>query len=530
MKTIKIITLSSVILAASLIGCKGYEANTLSITKTQTTEEQLYRPNFHFTPNANWMNDPNGLCYADGYYHLYFQYYPDGNIWGPMHWGHAKSKDMIKWEEQPIAIYPGSEGWIFSGSAVVDIKNTSGFGNGKNPPMVAIYTIHSQEKEKAGQVDIESQGIAYSNDNGQTWTKYANNPVIKNPGIRDFRDPKLTWDAIHNQWILVLAAQDRSKFYRSSDLKNWEELSEFGQNIGAHGGVWECPDFFSMKVENSNETKWVLIQSLNPGGPNGGSGTQYFIGDFDGRSFTADPKFLTEVKNKNGVWIDYGKDNYAGVTWNNIPQKDGRRLMIGWMSNWNYATVVPTQKWRSSMTLPRELKLIKKNGDYKIVSTPIKEIKRYVSKTSTQKNIVVEAKKVLAESPKTNLTLADITIRINNLKAETYSFSLSNQAGESITFGLNNKEDYLFLDRSKSGNLTFSDKFAAAVTKAIFDAKQTNAELRLLIDKTSIEIFYNDGEKVITEIFFPSTPYTILSAEATTTTTIDLTINQLQIK
>lgn len=256
----------------------------------------MFRPSFHFTPEEHWMNDPNGMFYLDGTYHLYYQYYPEGNVWGPMHWGHATTKDLINWEHQDIALKPDEKGYIFSGSAVVDLENTSGFGNDSIPPVIAMFTYHDPEGEKAGDIDYQSQAIAYSNDSGYTWTKYQDNPVIPNPGLKDFRDPKMLRDTINDQWLMVLSANDRSFFYASENLKDWKKISEFGLNTGAHNGVWECPDFFPMKVEGSDEIKWVLIQSLNPGGYNGGSGTQYFVGDFDGKQFT--PEKYAEFRGK----------------------------------------------------------------------------------------------------------------------------------------------------------------------------------------------------------------------------------------
>jgi len=239
---------------------------------------------------------------------------------------------------------------------------------------------------------------------GYTWTKYdMGNPVIKNPGIRDFRDPKVTWDSVHNQWIMILAAQDRSQLYVSKNLKDWSYLSDFGNNIGAHGGVWECPDFFFMKVEGTGEIKWVLIQSLNPGGANGGSGTQYFVGDFDGKTFTLDKAFAEKVSKEKAVWLDHGKDNYAGVTWGNAPVKDGHRMMIGWMSNWEYAEVVPTNGWRSSTTIPRELKLIKKGNNYALLTSPAEALKGYIETTDSQKKVAVKGTTIL--SAKDKLTL-----------------------------------------------------------------------------------------------------------------------------
>ncbi|CAC9976098.1 glycoside hydrolase family 32 protein [Flavobacterium sp. WLB] len=498
----------------SIVGLKpsSATAQTAAVTVSNTAEEQMYRPHFHFTPKKGWMNDPNGMFFANGYYHLFYQHYPDGNTWGPMHWGHAISKDLIKWEEQPIALYPDKDKYIFSGSAVVDTQNISGLGTGKAAPIVAIYTLHDMTKEKAGKIDVEQQDIAFSNDNGFTWQKFEEgNPVVKNPGIRDFRDPKVSWDETHKQWIMALAAQDRIHFYKSSNLKDWEFASEFGKNIGAHGGVWECPDFFEIKVEGTKETKWVLIVNLNPGGPNGGSGVQYFVGDFDGKTFTMDTTFAERVNNEKAVWADYGKDNYAGVTWNNVPTLDGRRLFIGWMSNWEYAQQVPTTTWRSSTTIPRELKLVKKENHYNLVSTPVKEINNYVSKTIKTKSKTGKGTLNLIESGKVDLTQTVVSLDLKNLKQEDYTFTLSNANGESLSFGLNNKENYLFIDRSKAGITDFSDKFALPVSKAFLEGSQKSAAFKIILDKTSIEIFYNNGEKVMTEIFFLNKPFSALT-------------------
>ncbi|MBF4485010.1 glycoside hydrolase family 32 protein [Flavobacterium sp. CSZ] len=491
----------------------------------------MYRPNFHFTPKNGWMNDPNGMFYADGVYHLYYQHYPEKSVWGPMHWGHAVSKDLIKWEEQPIALYPDKDKYIFSGSAVVDTHNTSGLGTGKKAPIVAIYTLHDMTKEKEGKIDVEQQDIAYSNDNGFTWQKFEQgNPVIKNPGIRDFRDPKVNWDQTHKQWIMSLAAQDRTQFYSSKDLKNWKYLSEFGKNIGAHGGVWECPDFFEIKVKGTSETKWVLIQNLNPGGANGGSGTQYFIGDFDGTTFTLESNFAKKIETEKAVWLDYGKDNYAGVTWNNVPAADGRRLFIGWMSNWDYAQQVPTQSWRSATTIARELQIIKKGNDYILINNPVKEINKYIGKTIKAKSLKGKGKLAVVEAGKIDLTKAMLQFNIKNLKQDTYTFTLSNPNGEAVSFGINNTEHYLFLDRSKSGKIDFSEKFASTITKAVLDASQKEGVFKIILDKTSIEIFYNNGEKVITEIFFPNQPYTTLSVSSNSGVELsNLEINQLNI-
>ncbi|WP_257791462.1 glycoside hydrolase family 32 protein [Mariniflexile rhizosphaerae] len=500
-----------------IVSCKNIPDSKAQNLNISQSEEALYRPNFHFTPKEHWMNDPNGMFFLNNTYHLFFQYYPDGNKWGPMHWGHATSKDLIIWEEQPIALYPDELGYIFSGSAVVDTENTSGFGNGTIPPIVAIFTHHDPVKEKEAKVEFENQSIAYSLDNGNTWIKYDNNPVLKNPGIKDFRDPKVLWDEKHQQWVMALAANDRIKLYSSIDLKEWHFLSNFGNGLGAHGGVWECPDFFPMQVENSTEMKWVLLQSLNPGGPNGGSGTQYFIGDFDGKTFSLDPSFNNDLESKKALWIDFGKDNYAGVTWSNIPSTDGRKLFLGWMSNWQYAQQVPTETWRSAMTTPREITLVKNEGRYRLKFLPVRELQNYVSKTIRKNKISITDKTVVAKSPLVDFTKADIQFTVSDLKQDVYTFCLSNSKGESITFGLNKIDHYFFIDRSKSGNIFFSEDFAKNISKAPFNKDINDLDVRIILDKTSIELFYNNGTMVMTEIFFTTQPFDSFSIKANTT-------------
>jgi fructan beta-fructosidase len=320
------------------------------------TNENLYRPRFHFTPQQGWMNDPNGMIFLNGQYHLFFQHYPDGTVWGPMHWGHATSSDLVQWKEQPIALYPDSIGMIFSGSAVLDKNNTSGLGRFGVAPLVAIFTQHNMPSEKAGRIDFQNQSIAYSLDEGKTWMKYAGNPVLKTPNLKDFRDPKVIWHVPTQKWVMSLAVADHVELYSSPNLINWRKESEIGKNLFAHGGVWECPDLLSFNV--NGKTAWVLLVSMNPGGPNGGSATQYIVGDFDGHEFKP---YSTDIK-----WMDYGPDNYAGVTFSNVGD---RNILIGWMSNWNYANVVPTEKWRSAMTVPRELSLIKQEVYSKVNSS-----------------------------------------------------------------------------------------------------------------------------------------------------------------
>ena len=261
-----------------LFACNGEqsikESDKSGQLSTIQKNKEPHRPTFHFTPPEKWMNDPNGMVYYAGEYHLFYQYYPDSTVWGPMHWGHAISKDLVTWEHLPIALYPDELGYMFSGSAVIDWKNTSGFGKDGQPPMIAIFTHHEPKGAASGtSKTFQYQSIAYSNDKGRTWTKYAGNPVVPNPGIKDFRDPKVIWDDATDQWVMVFAAWDHVKFYGSPNLKDWTHLSDFGKEWGTHAGVWECPDLFPLIVKGKGEKKWVLLQSLNPGGPNGGSGT-----------------------------------------------------------------------------------------------------------------------------------------------------------------------------------------------------------------------------------------------------------------
>ncbi|MDB5263027.1 MAG: glycosyl hydrolase family 32, partial [Adhaeribacter sp.] len=398
---------------------------TETINPTTATFDELHRPQFHFTPPAGWMNDPNGMVYHNGEYHLFYQHNPDSTVWGPMHWGHAVSKDMIKWEHLPIALYPDSLGTIFSGSAVVDKNNTSGLGTKDNPAMIAIYTYHNADGEKAGRKDYQTQGIAYSLDNGRTWTKYKANPVLKNPGIKDFRDPKVSWYEKGQKWIMTLAVMDHISFYSSKNLLDWTKESDFGSDIGGHGGVWECPDLIKMPVTGTNEEKWVLIVNINPGAPNGGSGTQYFVGQFNGKNFVLDNNFKAQltgqsnkpgsVKKGEGIWLDYGMDNYAGITWSNVPESDGRLLFIGWMSNWKYANVVPTGKWRSATTIPRTLTLENTPSGLRLASTPVKELQ----------NIYGDTHQIPAQRVMGTLEISEKL----NLNTSTYEANLNLETG-----------------------------------------------------------------------------------------------------
>lgn len=512
MKINKIITtvLYGYFLILGLVSCREDVRKTDEKDEIAVQKNEDFRPNFHFTPEKNWMNDPNGMFYLDGTYHLYFQYYPEDNVWGPMHWGHATSSDMVTWEEQEIALYPDEKGYIFSGSAVVDHKNTSGFGTARDTAVVAIFTYHDPKGEEENREDYQSQALAYSLDKGYTWTKYDGNPVIPNPGIKDFRDPKVIWDEKRDQWLMALATVDRTLFYSSRDLKSWKKISEFGEQTGAHDGVWECPDLFPMQVEGTNETKWVLIQSLNPGGYNGGSGTQYFVGDFDGKEFTP-AENMKDLEEKHPFWIDFGRDNYAGVTWSNIPDEDGRTLFIGWMSNWLYGQEVPTTTWRSAMTIARELKLQKEGDRYLITSAPVDELKKYRGKSLKKNNIEIGRNSAVITSKDMDLAKAEIRFTINDLSEMTYNFRLSNDFGDEFIVSYDHAQKQFSVNRSHAGQTGFSEKFGASVSTAPRIAESSSLNAILILDKTSIEIFFDDGKTVMTEIFFPNYPWTEFS-------------------
>ncbi len=464
-----------------------------------TAPTPQYRPGYHFSPAAHWMNDPNGMVYYEGTYHLFYQYYPDASVWGPMHWGHATSSDLVSWKELPIALYPDSLGYIFSGSAVVDAKNTSGFGKDGKTPLVAIFTHHDPKGEKAGTHTFQTQSLAYSLDAGKTWTKYAGNPVLKNPGIHDFRDPKVSWNEVANKWIMTLATKDRITFYSSPNLKDWTKESEFGEKLGAHGGVWECPDLFPLTL--NGKTHWVLIVNINPGGPNGGSGTQYFVGSFDGHKFTP--------LNDKTKWADYGPDNYAGVTWDNTGT---RKIFLGWMSNWEYANQVPTLPWRNATTIPRELGLRQVGSEIYLTSQPVKELAKLARPVAELRNLKASATAVNLTN-RLQFSGDKFSLKLSTAQLRDFALVLSNTAGEELRIGYDAKARQYFIDRSKAGPSGFNPKFAGRHATPRL-ATLPAAELTLYVDATSVELFADGGLSTATELFFPSKPFTAIRLEA----------------
>ena len=428
-----------------------------------TTNSEQYRPLYHHTPAYGWMNDPNGMFFKDGVWHLYFQHNPYGSQWENMTWGHSTSTDLIHWTFQGDPIQPDAWGAIFSGSSVVDKNNTAGFGENA---IVALYTSAGEN---------QTQSMAYSTDNGKTFTKYDGNPIITS-NVPDFRDPHMFWNEDIKKWNMILAAGQQMNIYSSDNLKDWKFESSFGAEYGSHGGVWECPDLMKMKVRGTDKEKWMLVCNINPGGPSGGSATQYFVGDFDGHKFTCESK--PEVTK----WMDYGKDHYATVTFDNAP--NGRHVALAWMSNWQYANQVPTMQYRSANSIPRDLGLFEYKGNTYCSVTPSEEI-------------------TAARSKKPSKSLSEACEMVVNLKGDA-TITLSNSKGEKVVMTYKAKDETFSMDRTLSGKTDFSSDFAAITIAPVYGKMN---KLRIFIDKSSIEVFDNDGKMAMTNLVFPTKPY-----------------------
>ena len=428
-----------------------------------TKNREQYRPLYHHTPAYGWMNDPNGMFFKDGVWHLYFQHNPYGSQLDNMPWGHSTSTYLIHWTFQGDPVQPDAWGSIFSGSSVVDKNNTAGFGENA---IVALYTSAGEN---------QTQSMAYSTDNGKTFTKYDGNPIITS-NVPDFRDPHMFWNEDIKKWNMILAAGQQMNIYSSDNLKDWKFESSFGAEYGSHGGVWECPDLMKMKVRGTDKEKWMLVCNINPGGPSGGSATQYFVGDFDGHKFTCESK--PEVTK----WMDYGKDHYATVTFDNAP--NGRHVALAWMSNWQYANQVPTLQYRSANSIPRDLGLFEYKGNTYCSVTPSEEI-------------------TAARSKKPSKSLSEACEMVVNLKGDA-TITLSNSKGEKVVMTYKAKDETFSMDRTLSGKTDFSSDFAAITTAPVYGKMN---KLRIFIDKSSIEVFDNDGKMAMTNLVFPTKPY-----------------------
>jgi len=439
------------------------------------------RPRYHFTPPQNFMNDPNGLVFYDGEYHLFYQHNPYGEVWGHMSWGHAVSRDLLRWEHLPVALEEEDGVMMFSGSAVVDWQNTSGFGDPGNPPLVAVYTGHSESEQ--------NQNIACSTDHGRTWRKYEDNPVIA-IGARDFRDPKVFWHEPTRRWIMVTVLSDLHKvrFDASTDLRHWSHLSDFGP-AGATDGQWECPDLFALPVEGEpGLTKWVLkVDALR------GIGAQYFVGDFDGTQFTNDAS-ADEIKH-----VDFGEDFYAAQSWSDEPH--GRRVWLAWMNNWHYANETPTSPWRGLFSIPRELRLRRFAEGLRLIQQPVDELNQLGSSIYHNKNVDIASVNARLAALEMDMAL-EIKIEFRRDSARESGLKIRTGDGEETIVGYEAELQELFIDRRLSGASSFSEHFGG-VQRAPLVPEGGKIELHIFLDSCSIEVFADGGSTVMSDLIFP---------------------------
>lgn len=461
-----------------------------------TSNREAFRPLYHHTPAYGWMNDPNGMFYLDGTWHLFFQHNPYGSTWGNMTWGHSTSRDLIHWQYEGTPIRPDAYGTIFSGSCVVDEENTAGFGHGA---VIAFYT--SAKATPWG--DSQSQSMAYSTDGGRTFTKYAANPVVTSDQP-DFRDPKVFWYAPGKHWVMILAAGQKMEIYSSKNLKEWKKESSFGERQGAHGGVWECPDLFEVPVEGTGETRWVLICNINPGGPFGGNAAQYFVGSFNGKRFVNESPTQTK-------WMDWGKDHYATVTFSHAP--GGRVVALGWMSNWQYQAVLPTLQYRGANTIARDLTLYRRGGELFLRCAPSPEMASARRDSREWPAFRVSDTYEIPSLLDNNTGAYEIELTLRNAGAEQIRLTLSNDKGENVKMHYDIARRQFVMERSESGVVNFSPDFPA-MTIAPTGAVDGTIRLRLFVDRSSIEAFGENGEFVMTNRVFPSLPYNTLTFES----------------
>jgi fructan beta-fructosidase len=480
-----------------------------------TSNTDYYRPEYHHTPLYGWMNDANGLVYKDGEYHLYFQYNPYGSKWGNMHWGHSVSKDLVHWQHLDPAIARDTLGHIFSGSTVIDKNNSADYGK---DAMIAFYTSASDEH---GQI----QCMAYSNDNGRTYTKYENNPILTPfDGLKDFRDPKVFWYEPAQKWYMIVSADKNMRFYSSTDLKQWEYLSQFGEGYGVQPNQFECPDFIQLPVDgNKDNMKWVMIVNINPGCPFGGSATEYFIGDFDGKEFKCDTdKSVTK-------WLDFGKDHYATVCFSNTGD---RIIAVPWMSNWQYANVTPIRQYRGANALPRELSLYTKNGEIYMAANVVKETEALRKSTRNIESLSVEGETVIDSITDGLNSGVELEMDIVPGKAQTVGLDIMNAKGEKTKIYLDLKSGRAVMDRTESGLIAFGEK-AEPHFKENHDRRKTESinyindfalgtwaplslcegksyHLNVFVDKCSVELFVDGGRIAMTNLVFPTEVYNSL--------------------
>lgn len=462
------------------------------------TNREKYRPAYHHTPLYGWMNDPNGMVYKDGVWHLCYQWNPFGSKWQNLSWGRSTSRDLIHWEHQGAVLEPDGLGMIFSGSSAIDSTNSAGFGANS---IVAMYTSAA-----ASQI----QSLAYSTDGGNTFTTYPANPVLTLES--EARDPNMFWNNESKQWTLVLAnaLEKEMLIFTSPNMKQWTLQSSFGKGIGAQDGVWECPDLFQLNVSNTGEKKWVLLCNINPGGIQGGSATQYFIGEFDGKTFKADTDANGNIPTK---WMDYGKDHYATVSWSDAPDK--RRTVIEWMSNWQYAAEIPTMQFRSANTLPRDLSLFRySDGQYYLASAPSPEMLNLRDHSINKSTRFSVGKKVKTFSlPTKNDGICEIVMDLDTRRSSKVTMTLTNKQQEKVIMTYDAQNAQLSFDRTQSGLVNFSQDFPSVTVNPTY-SENGKVSLRIFIDRSSIEVFEKEGRFVQTNLVFPTSPYTTLSLQS----------------
>ena len=499
------------------IGADALCWDSLRLSDTfDTANRDYYRPVYHHTPLYGWMNDPNGMVYKDGEYHLYYQYNPYGSKWGNMHWGHSVSRDLIHWQHLDPAIARDTLGHIFSGSTVVDKDNTAGYGK---DALIALYTSAS---DKYGQI----QCMAYSTDNGRTYTKYEHNPILTPfDGLKDFRDPKVFWYEPDKKWIMIVSADKNMRFYSSNDLKEWTYLSQFGEGYGAQPNQFECPDFVQLPVDgNKDNMKWVMIVNINPGCMFGGSATEYFVGTFDGKAFKCD------TKPQVTKWLDYGKDHYAAVC---ISNTGDRTIALPWMSNWQYANITPIKQYRGANGLPRELTLYTKDGQTYVAANVVPEAKALRKDSRAVESFSLNGEHRIDHMTNGTDCAVELEMDITPGSAQTVGFDLLNEKGEKVKIYLDMKAGRLVMDRTESGitqldgpnkgnydvhvketddhrktlSVNYQNDFALGTWAPLALCNGKTYHLDIFVDKCSVEIFVDGGRIAMTNLVFPTRPY-----------------------
>jgi len=478
------------VLLSILLGLLVLPAS-VSYSRAQESYDQPWRPQYHFTPSKNFMNDPNGTVFYQGEYHLFYQYNPEGNVWGHMSWGHAVSPDLVHWQNLPVALHeePGKY-MVYSGSAVVDWNNTSGLCQNPDPQdhscLIATYTAAYKDRQK--------QHIAYSNDRGRTWTNYSGNPVVDLDAL-DFRDPNVFWYAPERKWVMVAVLADERTLliFDSPDLKHWTKRSTFGP-AGDAAGQWECPDLIELPIDGTSQKKWVLIINRNPGAPAGGTGVRYVIGKFDGATFTS------EVPDTPALWADWGKDFYATNTWNDAPSAGGR-LWIGWFSNWQYANVEPTVLWRGAQAIPRTLMLRRYTDGLRLVQRPVRELERLRREKLRIANASIAEANQKIRATGTKGEVYELEAEIRPGPSDNIGFRLRKGNGVETLVGFDAVHDELYVDRNRSGETSFSKDFPGRYSATI--ERNPSIKLRVFVDRSSVEVFANDGERVLSDRIYP---------------------------